>query len=193
MLRTVLTATAFVAAFVPALALADDRDDRGRWRHGGYDRVESFWRDGCLVERVWKGRGRYEERVDCRGGRRGDWRDRDHDDDDDWRRGDWRGDRVWHDDRYAVVFFDDRARVILSRYYGAPYAPWRGYDDHWSRPYWIGRPLPREVAWRPAPYDLVRRLPPPPYGHFYATVGRDLLLVADATRLVIDAALLSGR
>lgn len=184
MLRPMLIAAALAAALTPALAHADDD-----WRRGyGYGRpfVETFIRDGCVVERIWTGRGRFEERVDCRGGHNR-WRG------DDWDDG-W-SDRFWHDQRYAFPYFDDRVRLVLADYYGAPFAGWRRFSvNDWRRAYVIGRPLPAAVRWRPLPYDIARRLPPPPRGHRFILVDRDVLLVAEATKLVIDAAvLLSAR
>ncbi len=175
MLRKVLLVGAALA-LSPTLALADGNHGRGK-------RSEVFYRDGCRVERIWLSPGRYEERVDCRrgGGAYQDyWDDRD---DDDWR------ESAWHDDRYAVRFFDDRCRHELARFYGAPVYGWREIRD-WRRPYWVGRPLPAHISVRRLPRDLYGRLPPPPRGHRYVVYDRDVLLIAEATRLVTDAAIL---
>ena len=51
----------------------------------------------------------------------------------------------------------------------------------------MGRPLPRDVAYHDLPYDLVRRLPPPPAGHRYVQVAGDVLMIAVGTSMVVDA------
>jgi Ni/Co efflux regulator RcnB len=93
---------------------------------------------------------------------------------------------------YGSWFGDDYVSV-LTTYYGRPchpYARWRG---DWRRPYEIGYALPHGVGFGPPPPGLYRQLRPAPYGYSYVSVDGDLLLMADATRLIVDAILLSGR
>lgn len=56
--------------------------------------------------------------------------------------------------------------------------------------YTIGQPLPRTVIIETLPYDLYRQLPPPPHGYIYRRVDGDVLLIAEATKKVIDAIVL---
>lgn len=56
--------------------------------------------------------------------------------------------------------------------------------------YAIGQPLPRTVIIETLPYDLYHRLPPPPRGYIYRRVDGDVLLIAEATKKVIDAIVL---
>lgn len=56
--------------------------------------------------------------------------------------------------------------------------------------YVIGQPLPRTVVVETLPYDLVHQLPAPPRGYIYRRVDGDVLLIAEATRKVIDAVVL---
>ena len=51
----------------------------------------------------------------------------------------------------------------------------------------MGRPLPRDVIYHDLPYDLMRRMPPPPAGHRYVQVAGDVLLIAVGTAMVVDA------
>ena len=93
---------------------------------------------------------------------------------------------------YGSWFGDDYVSVVTT-YYGRPchpYARWRG---DWRRPYEIGYALPPGVRFAPPPHALYRQLRPAPYGYSYVSVDGDLLLIADATRLIVDAILLSTR
>lgn len=120
--------------------------------------------------------------------RRGGGRDREwqRDRDDDRRRGD--------DRRY----FDDRSRDIISGYFGAEIRGGHcppglakknngcmppGQAKKWRR----GYALPHDLARYPLPYDLLRRLPPPPRGHEYVRVAGDILLIAIGSAMVVDA------
>jgi len=93
---------------------------------------------------------------------------------------------------YGSWFGDGYTRIITS-YYGRPcwsYAGWRG---PWRRPYEIGYVLPPSLVWGALPGDLYGQLPPAPYGYRYVVVGWDLLLIEEATGLVVDAILLDDR
>ena len=63
---------------------------------------------------------------------------------------------------------------------------WRQHPRDW---YWVGRHVPHD---RFAVIRDYRRyqLPPPGPGHFYARADRDVFLIAEGTRRIIDAFLL---
>lgn len=59
-------------------------------------------------------------------------------------------------------------------------------------PSWrIGEALPPEVELAKPPKGLLETLPEAPPGNRYAMVGGDVLLVADASRMVVDAVVLN--
>jgi hypothetical protein len=99
-----------------------------------------------------------------------------------------------HDERIAYgSWFGDGYTQIVTTYYGRPCWSYSGWRGEWRRPYDIGYVLPQGVGYAPVPPGLHRRLPPPPHGYSYVSVDGDLLLIGDATRLVVDAILLAGR
>jgi hypothetical protein len=51
----------------------------------------------------------------------------------------------------------------------------------------VGQRLSPDVIYIDAPAELVVRLTPPPSGHKYVVVDRDLLKLAIGTLLVVDA------
>lgn len=53
--------------------------------------------------------------------------------------------------------------------------------------YSIGRPLPGDVTWVPVPDALLGKLRPVPTGHRYVMVDKDVLLISEASKHVIDA------
>lgn len=53
--------------------------------------------------------------------------------------------------------------------------------------YIIGYPLPRDVIYVPVGDDLLRHLHPVPRGYQYVRVDKDVLLIAEASKKVIDA------
>jgi Ni/Co efflux regulator RcnB len=61
------------------------------------------------------------------------------------------------------------------------------HNVHYYQPYTIGKRLPDTVQWRPIPRDLHARLKPVPVGYHYVQVDNDVLLMSEATKLVIDA------
>lgn len=63
----------------------------------------------------------------------------------------------------------------------------REHNVHYYQPYAIGKRLPDTVQWRPIPRDLHARLKPVPAGYRYVQVDNDVLLMSEATKLVIDA------
>lgn len=77
-------------------------------------------------------------------------------------------------------------------YSGHDYGRGRGHDkhSHYDRhgpSYMVGKRLPDTVQWRPIPRDLYVRLKPVPVGYRYVQVDSDVLLMSEATRMIIDA------
>jgi hypothetical protein len=60
-----------------------------------------------------------------------------------------------------------------------------GQRKKWTR----GHALPRDVYYRPVTNWNDYNLSPPPYGHVYGDVDGDILLIREATRLVVRAIL----
>lgn len=58
-----------------------------------------------------------------------------------------------------------------------------GQAKKWAK----GRPLPADLRYHDLPYDLLRRLPPPPPRHRYVQVAGDVLMIAIGSSMVIDA------
>jgi Nickel/cobalt transporter regulator len=58
-----------------------------------------------------------------------------------------------------------------------------GQAKKWAR----GQYLPRTVVWTPAPVVVVRKLKPAPPGHQYVEIDGEVLLIAVATGLIIEA------
>jgi hypothetical protein len=197
-MRLTILAAAVAASLLPMFAPAAHAWDRGYHQDR---RVEVFYRDSCRVERVWRSNGRYSENIDCSRprhhgrGHDGGWRDR-HDDDRSWRESrNWRDDRHWrgdrgYDSRSVGAWFDDRRRSVVGRYYGRDCHPYRA---DWGRPYRLGHEYPRGHHWGAVSADLYRRLGPPPRGYVYGRHNDDVLLIREATRLVVDAILLNER
>jgi len=99
-----------------------------------------------------------------------------------------------HQDSLIDVHIDIGSREIIRDYYGAPPGcpPGLAKKHNGCLPpgqakkrYELGHPL--SVSYRPLPGDLLRRLPPPPSGYIYGRVDNDVLLIAEATRRVVDA------
>lgn len=101
------------------------------------------------------------------------------------------------DDGRSSYFDDTQRRLIHDYYYGQMsqgkcppglakkgngcQAP--GQAKQWSK----GKPLAKGVVYHDLPYDLMRRLPPPPRNHRYVEVAGDILLIAIGTSMVVDA------
>lgn len=60
-------------------------------------------------------------------------------------------------------------------------------NDRYYPSYTVGKRLPDYVQWRPIPRDLYVRLKPVPVGYRYVQVDSDVLLMSEATRMIIDA------
>jgi Ni/Co efflux regulator RcnB len=95
-------------------------------------------------------------------------------------------------------YFSDQHRVIIRDYYHEQFRTGRcppglakkgngcmppGQAKKWT----IGRPLPRDVIYYDVPQELVVKIGIPPSGYRYARVANDILLIAVATGMVIDA------
>jgi hypothetical protein len=85
-------------------------------------------------------------------------------------------------------YFDNGYARIVGSYYHRNYR-WWSYGG-WDRPYrpWrVGYIWPSYLFWEPVPYDLYYELPPAPYGCRYVYYDGDILLIALATGIVLDA------
>lgn len=185
-----------------------DREPGRDWGNNEHRGGREGWRDGGpRRDGDWANNNR---RGEHRGGRdwghdgRRDWADNDH-----WRQ-DW--DRGRHDHRYRPYwnthsdfarpryhdwrrvrhgyYFDHGYARILSRYYRRDYY-WWSYDG-WRRPYrdWrVGYVIPDWLWWEPLPWDLYYMLPPAPYGCRYIYADGDILLIAIASGIILDALL----
>jgi hypothetical protein len=59
-----------------------------------------------------------------------------------------------------------------------------------AKRYRVGYVLPKTVKWQPVPHDIFVRLRPAPANTQYVVVDRDVLLVSEATKQVLDAVVL---
>ncbi len=59
-----------------------------------------------------------------------------------------------------------------------------------AKQYIVGQPLPAGVTYWPLPQDVLMTMPPAPYGAQYVWVDRDVLLISEATKKVLDAVVL---
>jgi Ni/Co efflux regulator RcnB len=66
---------------------------------------------------------------------------------------------------------------------GHPHGMPPGQAKKWAR----GNYLPRTIVWTPAPTAVVAKLKPVPPGHRYVMIDGQVLLIAIATGLVLDA------
>ena len=171
-------------------------DGQGQWNGGRGQGEHGQWNGG---RGDWNNGRDHDDRG--REGRRG-WNHNDHGGD--WGRNDghdnrynrWRNShrdfnapryRDWRHVRHGY-YFDRGYALIVGGYFSHNYY-WWGYDN-WRRPhrrYIVGHYLPDYLYWDPVPYDLYYRLPPAPYGCRYVMVDRDILLIAVATGLILDA------
>lgn len=174
-----------------AAGIAASNDENRDWRE---DRRETR---GERREDRRENRGdRRDDRRDWRADRRDDRRDHRGDRRDDRR--DWRADRRddrrdWRQDRrydHRYVRHDDRRwrgnhwraeyryRPTVRYVYPPGYRAYRWQVGHRLPPAYYGRPYYVDYRYY--------RLPPPPYGHHWVRVDRDVVLVALATGLVLD-------
>lgn len=95
-------------------------------------------------------------------------------------------------------YFGGQQRVVVTEYYSKRYVSGKcppglkkkqngclppGQAKKWAK----GQPLPRTVVYYPVPQEVVVRIGVPPPGYRYVRVANDLLLIAIATSMVIDA------
>lgn len=104
------------------------------------------------------------------------------------------------DDKVLISLGDDRVHSIADRlrpYYAKKCPPGLAKKHNGCLPpghahgYRVGAPLPG--GYWPVPDDVVVLLPRAPYGAKYVWVDKDILLISEATKKVLDAAvILSG-
>lgn len=97
----------------------------------------------------------------------------------------------------AYISTPDRAKVRawVARHHGPGKPCLRSLEKQGDAcvrpagtPSWqVGVPLPDKLRLRKPPLGLLRALPPEPPGNRYAIVGGDVLLVAERSRMVVDA------
>ena len=147
------------------------QDDRQAYRGGRQDDRQE-WRADNRGQRYDHRDDRRDYRVDHRDDRNGHYRDY---------RGGHGGyarhnDRRWHGNHWYPQY---RYRAPVRYVYPPGY---RAYQ--WR----VGHRLPHGYYGRPYYVDYnYYRLPPPPYGYGWVRVDRDVVLVALATGLIIDA------
>lgn len=94
--------------------------------------------------------------------------------------------------------FDDKHRVMVREFYEESFRGGRcppglakkgngcmppGQARKWQ----YGRPLPRDVVYYEVPHDVVVHVGVPPSGYRYVRVAADILMIALATGMVVDA------
>lgn len=87
-------------------------------------------------------------------------------------------------DPIGVVIGSSERRVIQDYFRVSPY-PAKGLPPGIAKNLARGKPLPPGIAKRHLPPDLLVRLPPRP-GYEWVAVGRDVVLLAIATGIVVD-------
>ncbi|WP_435640526.1 hypothetical protein [Micavibrio aeruginosavorus] len=113
-------------------------------------------------------------------------------------RGDDRGHEGRHgDDDLVSILIGDKDRHTLNDYLNRNYRkdcpPGLAKKNNGCLPpgiakkYRIGYPLPDDVRFMPLPRDLRDLLSPPPRGYQYVQVDKDILLIGEASKKVIDA------
>jgi hypothetical protein len=104
----------------------------------------------------------------------------------------WKQDKGRHADR-----IDSSDRVVIQTYladsYGKKCPPGLAKKRNGCLPpgqakkYYPGDVLPSHVKWKPVPQALFVQLRPPPHGASYVMVDRDVFLITEATRKILDA------
>jgi Ni/Co efflux regulator RcnB len=100
--------------------------------------------------------------------------------------------------------FEDRHRTIVREYYaeqfrGGHCPPGLAKKQNGCMPpgqarkWQLGRALPHDVTYYSVPQPLVVQIGPPPTGYRYVRVASDILLIAIATGIVVDAIQDMGR
>lgn len=157
----------------------DRRDDRQDHRRGRRDDRQD-WRADHRDQRQDNRHDRYDNRYDRRYDRRDDRRDYRQDYRQDYRRDHARYVRH-HDHRWKGNYWYPQYRYRAPVRYVYP-PGYRSY--HWR----VGHRLPPSYYHRHYYVDYrPYRLPPPPYGYHWVRVDRDVVLVALATGVILDA------
>lgn len=102
-----------------------------------------------------------------------------------------------HDDSRVTIKIGDNDRNIILGYLGDDLRrhcpPGLAKKRNGCLPpgqakkYVIGQRLPDDVVWVPIPDDLRVHLKPLPVGYQYVQVDKDILLIGEATKKIIDA------
>jgi hypothetical protein len=97
----------------------------------------------------------------------------------------------------ALIAIDIRDRDVIRNYLHGQHAPncppglakkHNGcLPPGIAKKYTVGQPLPAWIVYHPIPADLRELLHPIPAGYQYLQVDKDILLVAEASKKVIDA------
>ncbi len=129
------------------------------------------------------GHGKSHEKI-YEGRDRGGW-----DQDDEGRQG--------RHDTQSVIVIGPRDRTVIREYVSGDYRrhcpPGLAKKRNGCLPpgqakkYRVGERLPRDVVYYPVPRDLLAELAPVPSGYEYVRVDKDILLIGEATKKVIDA------
>lgn len=99
------------------------------------------------------------------------------------------------DDRVVVIIDSERdyIRDYIRTDYRRHCPPGLAKKNNGCQPpgqakkYRVGYPLPDDVIYVPVPRDLLVHLSPVPSGYQYVKVDKDVLLIAEASKKVIDA------
>jgi hypothetical protein len=78
------------------------------------------------------------------------------------------------------VYFGDKQRAAVRKYYASH--PASGAPAQWE----IGQPVPNGVPLAPVPQGLLASLPAQPPGHRYVQLGGEVVLIATASKMVVD-------
>ncbi len=100
------------------------------------------------------------------------------------------------DDKVRISLGSDvRVRIeqLMGTHYRRHCPPGLAKKHNGCRPpgqvkrYVIGQPLPGYLSYWPVPGDVLDLLPVAPYGSRYIWVDRDILLISEATKKILDA------
>ncbi|MDB5932082.1 MAG: hypothetical protein JWR60_3789 [Polaromonas sp.] len=96
------------------------------------------------------------------------------------------------------TYFNDQQRTHAREYYSQNYGQGKscppglakknngcmppGQARHWA----VGQPVPRGVTVYSVAPQVVRQLPPAPYGYRYQRIGNDIVLVQQQNNLIVD-------
>lgn len=102
------------------------------------------------------------------------------------------GDKRGHDygryqPRRPTVYIPSNDRIVIKKYYATQPVVYRPVGPVYKPAWRVGYSLPHYVTYRPVPNRLLNRLQPIPVGYEYVRVNDDILLITQATRIVLDA------